>query len=165
MHHNLFDETRPTGQADIEALIHGLIKEVAVDPRWENVTVDDYVDAVGRWLSSKRTPPFESLERRLLGHVLFPQNCDRLEDYFEEVLARVRNPYEGWPAHLERPEPDWRVIGQAFMALRYTSEGRVGHSRRRRKPDSRSKKTDHAARATETTSHHASAPLAALLTG
>jgi len=116
MHDNLFAETRPTSQIDIEALIHGLIREVADGPRWENATVDDYVDAVGRWLSSKRTPPFESLERRLLGHVLFPLNCDRLEDYFEAVLARVRNPYEGWPAHLERPEPDWRVIGQALMA-------------------------------------------------
>ncbi len=41
-------------------------------------------------------PALDSLERHLLGYMLFPKGSDRLEDYFEAVLARVRHPYEGW---------------------------------------------------------------------
>jgi hypothetical protein len=94
------------------------MREVADGPTWENASVQAYVDAIGRWLASKRTPAPESLERRVLGRVLFPRNCDRLEDYFEAALTRVRDPYEGWPVHLQRPEPDWRVIGQALSTGR-----------------------------------------------
>jgi len=117
-YHEPFDESGPINQADVEALIHNLIREVAAGPTWENASLEEYVDAIGGWLDSKRMPALESLERRLLGHMLFPKGSDRLEDYFEAVLARVRHPYEGWPAHLERPEPDWRVIGQALSAGR-----------------------------------------------
>ncbi len=84
--------------------------------------MDSYLDAMDRWVSGHPTPEPESLERRMVAHVLYPQvEFESLDEYFRAVRRCATNPRDRWPDHLECPEPDWRVIGKALCAGRVYS--------------------------------------------
>jgi hypothetical protein len=60
-------------------------------------------------LSGQQEEPHrDSLERRLIGHVLFPPgDFIRLPDYPAAIRRRVEAPSEDWPTSLEQPQPVW----------------------------------------------------------
>jgi hypothetical protein len=114
-----FDESQPFGQAELMAELVDLIREARSPLVWENATVAAFVGAAAGWLGSQQSPAFDSLERRTIGHFLFPPgDFSRLTDYFEAVRSRVATPELDWPAQLEIPMPDWRLIGKALSAAK-----------------------------------------------
>src|SRR5215813_9554634 len=113
--HNAFDAPS-FGQPEVVALLDDLILEAAAGPTWENTTVDAYLDALDAWLAdSRQALATDSLEWQMVRHVLYPPgDFTLLTDYLTAVRRRVQSPADGWPSHLELPEPAWSVVGKAL---------------------------------------------------
>jgi len=106
-----------TSQQGVLALLDALIRQAQGSHDWENDTLFAYQDAMGAWLSGQRDPARDSLERRLIGHLLFPPgDFNDLPDYLAAIRRRVHSPAEGWPDYLEQPQPVWHLLGKALWA-------------------------------------------------
>lgn len=109
-------------QRETLAWIDELIREVATgaNREWENPWLERYLEAMWAWLSARTEPAWDSLDRRMIGHILSPPGkFTSLPDYLAAVKRRVESPSDGWPSHLEFPQPAWGMIGMALRAARY----------------------------------------------
>lgn len=109
-------------QRETLAWIDELIREVATgaNREWENPWLERYLEAMWAWLSARPEPAWDSLDRRMIGHILSPPGkFTSLPDYLAAVKRRVESPSDGWPLHLEFPQPAWGMIGMALRAARY----------------------------------------------
>src|SRR5262249_49979646 len=70
-------------QHEVLAGIDELIREVATGGNrgWENPELERYLEAMWAWLNGRPEPPPESLERRMIGHILSPPGVTSLADY------------------------------------------------------------------------------------
>jgi hypothetical protein len=110
-----FSDGQKFGRTELLLLLTRYIREALGGPAWENTTVEAYTDAMGAWLGSQSSPPRDSLERRMVGHILFPPGrFSTLPEYFAAVQRRVEAPEDGWPQGVAVPEPDWRLMGKAL---------------------------------------------------
>jgi len=108
-------------QDEVLVLIDELINEVATgaNRKWENPWLERYLEAMWAWLDGRPEPAWDSLERRMIGHVLSPPGAfTSLADYLAAVKLRVQAPANGRPSHLELPPPPWGMIGTALHAAR-----------------------------------------------
>ncbi len=108
-------------QRKVLGWIDELIREVATNANseWENPSLERYLEAMWAWLSGRPEPAWDSLDRRMIGHILSPPGDVRsLVDYLATVKRRVESPADGWPSHLEFPQPAWGMIGAALRAAR-----------------------------------------------
>lgn len=104
-------------QQGVLDLLDALMREARTGPDWENTSVSMFQDAMGAWLSGQKEPARDSIERRLIGHILFPPgDFVALTDYLAAVGRRVELPAEGWPTHLGQPQPGWHLVGKALWA-------------------------------------------------
>ncbi len=95
------------------------IQEVATGAyrEWENPWLERYMEAMWAWLSGRLEPTRDSLERRMIGHILPPPpEFTSLADYLAAVRRRVESPADGWPSQLELPRPAWGTIGAELRA-------------------------------------------------
>lgn len=109
-------------QHDVLTWLDDLISDVATgaNREWENPWLEEYVEAMWGWLDDQAEPVTDSLEQRMIGHILSPPgDVESLSEYFAAVKARVKSPVEGWPGHLDTPKPNWGMIGMALRAARY----------------------------------------------
>jgi hypothetical protein len=104
-------------QKEVLALVDELIRDSAAGADCENPTLDRYLDGMHGWLSAQKDPAWDSLERRMVGHILWPPGDFTLvSDYLTAVRRRVESPSDGWPPHFELPQPPWSLIGTALHA-------------------------------------------------
>lgn len=117
----MLDQIPDLSQREVLAWIDELIREVGTgaNREWENPSRERYLEAMWAWLSAHPGPAWDSLERRMIGHILSPPGVTSLADYLEAVKRRVESPADGWPPHLELPQPAWGVIGVTLRAARY----------------------------------------------
>ena len=69
------------------------------------------------WTDAESQPGIRS-NGGWIGHILSPPGVTSLADYLEAVRRRVESPADGWPAHLELPQPPWGIIGLALRVAR-----------------------------------------------
>lgn len=108
-------------QREVLAWVDELIREVATgaNREWENPWLERYVEAMWAWLDGRPEPAWDSLDRRMIGHILSPSDdSSSLVDYLAAVKRRVESPADGWPPHLEIPQPAWGMIGVALRVAR-----------------------------------------------
>ena len=112
-------------QREVLAWIDELIREVATGANRarENPWLERYLEAMWARLDGRPEPAWDSLDRRMIGHILSPGDFTSLGDYLAAVKRRVESPAEGWPPHVELPRPAWGMIG---MALRTAPLLRIG---------------------------------------
>jgi len=104
-------------QRGVLALVDELIRLARTSPDWANPTVFMFQAAIGAWLNAQEEPARDSLERRLIGHFLFPPgNFVELPDYLAAIGRRVEAPADGRPTWLEQPQPVWHLVAKALWA-------------------------------------------------
>jgi hypothetical protein len=104
-------------QREVLGLLDALIRQALTGADWENLTVFMFQDAMSAWLLGQQEPARDSLERRLIGHLLFPPgDFAGLPDYLMAIRRRTGSPYEDWPTYLEHPQPSWHLVGKALWA-------------------------------------------------
>src|SRR5262249_15313881 len=93
-------------QHEVLASIEELIDDVAsgANQEWENPRLERYLEAMWAWLDDRSQSAWDSMDQRMIGHVLSPPGDFRsLADYFAAVKRRVQAPADGWASHLAFP--------------------------------------------------------------